>query len=164
MSILTIPSVAACFVLFVSDFGWSVHSPDERRQTLCGTLDYLPPEMIEGQAHDHTADIWSLGVLMYEFLIGNPPFLATQYGETYRRISKVDLRFPADKPISNEAKDLIKKMLVHDGAKRIKLSQLPQHPFILKFEQQPNATPAAATPTLAVAPITAPPAAPANTQ
>ena len=39
---------------------------DPRRTTLCGTLDYLPPEMVEGQPHTHSADVWSLGVLMYE--------------------------------------------------------------------------------------------------
>jgi aurora kinase len=38
--------------LKIADFGWSVHAPNERRKTLCGTLDYLPPEMIEGKEHD----------------------------------------------------------------------------------------------------------------
>jgi len=38
--------------LKIADFGWSVHAPHARRQTLCGTLDYLPPEMIEGRDHD----------------------------------------------------------------------------------------------------------------
>lgn len=55
--------------LQIADFGWAVHTAkntDPRRTTLCGTLDYLPPEMIEGQPHTHSADVWSLGVLMYE--------------------------------------------------------------------------------------------------
>lgn len=38
--------------LKIADFGWSVHAPNNRRHTLCGTLDYLPPEMIEGRYHD----------------------------------------------------------------------------------------------------------------
>jgi len=50
----------------IADFGWSVHAPGSRRTTMCGTLDYLPPEMIEGREHDDTADVWSLGVLAYE--------------------------------------------------------------------------------------------------
>ena len=53
----------------IADFGWAVHTAkntDPRRTTLCGTLDYLPPEMVEGQPHTHSADVWSLGVLMYE--------------------------------------------------------------------------------------------------
>ena len=43
--------------LKIADFGWSVHAPSSRRKTLCGTLDYLPPEMIEGQAHDNKVDV-----------------------------------------------------------------------------------------------------------
>ena len=60
--------------LKIADFGWSVHAPSNRRQTLCGTLDYLPPEMIEGKEHTAQVDLWSLGVLCYEFLVGSPPF------------------------------------------------------------------------------------------
>ena len=62
--------------LKVADFGWSVHAPNSRRRTLCGTLDYLPPEMVEGKEHDSAVDNWSLGVLAYEFLTGGPPFEA----------------------------------------------------------------------------------------
>jgi len=62
--------------LKIADFGFSVHAPNSRRTTMCGTLDYLPPEMIEGSAHDKNVDIWSLGVLTYEFLVGKPPFEA----------------------------------------------------------------------------------------
>lgn len=47
-----------------------------RRRTLCGTLDYLPPEMVEGREHTSYVDNWSLGVLTYEFLTGGPPFEA----------------------------------------------------------------------------------------
>jgi serine/threonine protein kinase len=65
----------------IADFGWSVHAPSSRRTTLCGTLDYLPPEMIENKEHDHTVDNWSLGVLAYEFLCGAPPFEAEGHSE-----------------------------------------------------------------------------------
>lgn len=78
--------------LKIADFGWSVHAPHARRTTLCGTMDYLPPEMIEGQDHDDLVDVWSLGVLMYEFLVGTPPFEASGAHETYRRITKVCAR------------------------------------------------------------------------
>lgn len=79
-----------------------------RRTTLCGTLDYLPPEMIEGKTHDEKVDLWSLGVLCYEFLAGKPPFETESYDETYKRIIRVDLRFPPC--ISDGARDLISKV------------------------------------------------------
>ena len=44
----------------IADFGWSVHAPSGRRKTLCGTLDYLPPEMIEGKEYEETVDVWAL--------------------------------------------------------------------------------------------------------
>ena len=78
----------------IADFGWSIHAPTSRRQTLCGTLDYLPPEMVEGKEHDETVDIWTLGILLYEFLVGSPPFETESHSATYKRITAVDLRFP----------------------------------------------------------------------
>jgi serine/threonine protein kinase len=49
--------------------------------TLCGTLDYLPPEMVEGREHGSGVDVWGLGVLAYELLFGNPPFEAAGHHE-----------------------------------------------------------------------------------
>jgi aurora kinase len=116
--------------LKIADFGWSVHAPNDRRNTLCGTLDYLPPEMVEGKDHDHAVDLWSLGVLCYEFLVGSPPFEAKGHNETYRRISKVDLKFPSN--IGAEAKDLISQLLVKQPNKRLALDKVLEHPFIVK--------------------------------
>ena len=75
---------------------------------MCGTLDYLPPEMVEGAMHDEKVDLWSLGVLCFEFLCGKPPFEAQGHRETYKRISKVDLHFPSH--VSEGARDLIAKV------------------------------------------------------
>ena len=118
----------------IADFGWSVHAPTSRRNTLCGTLDYLPPEMIEGRDHDEQVDVWSLGVLMYEFLVGVPPFEAEGHSATYRRISRVDLQFP--KWMKDDAKDLISKLLQKEPNKRIALESIPSHPFILRNARQ----------------------------
>lgn len=49
----------------------------------------------QGRAHDEMVDVWSLGVLLYEFLVGHPPFEAEGHSATYRRIARVDLNFPA---------------------------------------------------------------------
>ncbi|XP_064420277.1 aurora kinase A-B [Latimeria chalumnae] len=115
--------------LKIADFGWSVHAPSSRRTTLCGTLDYLPPEMIEGRMHDEKVDLWSLGVLCYEFLVGHPPFEAKTYEETYRRISKVEFRFPPF--VTEGARDLILKLLKHNPNQRLPIENVLEHPWIV---------------------------------
>ncbi|KAM0346866.1 hypothetical protein ACHAPU_005206 [Fusarium lateritium] len=117
----------------ISDFGWSVHAPNNRRKTMCGTLDYLPPEMIKPGTSDNfyneKVDLWSLGVLTYEFLVGEAPFEDTPV-MTQRRIARADMSIPTW--VSPEATDLIKKLLVLDPEKRIPLEQIQQHPWIIK--------------------------------
>lgn len=95
--------------LKIGDFGWSVHAPSDRRHTLCGTLDYLPPEMVEGKEHNAKVDLWALGVLCYEFIVGAPPFEdLSGHGATYKRIRNVDLHVPDY--VSAEAADLITRV------------------------------------------------------
>lgn len=97
----------------ISDFGWSVHAPGKRRTTYCGTLDYLPPEMVAlggmDGSYDERVDLWSLGVLTYEFLVGEAPFEDTP-AMTTRRIARGDVRIPSF--VSPEARDLIQKVSV----------------------------------------------------
>ncbi|BBN18798.1 aurora kinase, other [Marchantia polymorpha subsp. ruderalis] len=116
--------------LKIADFGWSVHTCN-RRKTLCGTLDYLPPEMVEGKEHDTGVDVWSLGILCFEFLYGFPPFEAAKHSETYKRIIRVDLKFPQKPVVSAAAKDLICKLLVKNSTLRLPLKQVLSHPWIV---------------------------------
>lgn len=118
----------------IADFGWSVHAPTSRRNTMCGTLDYLPPEMVEGREHDEKVDVWSLGVLLYEFLVGDPPFEASSHTATYRRISRVDLKFP--RQVSEDAQDLIRRLLVKDPTKRMNLDDIKNHPWVLRIQKK----------------------------
>ncbi|KAL2136573.1 hypothetical protein VTI74DRAFT_2878 [Chaetomium olivicolor] len=117
----------------ISDFGWSVHAPNNRRKTLCGTLDYLPPEMIKSGSKDNwyneKVDLWSLGVLTYEFLVGEAPFEDTPI-MTQKRIARADMTIP--EWVSKEAKDLIKRLLVLDPEKRLSLEEVQNHPWIIK--------------------------------
>ncbi|KAF7317668.1 Kinase-like protein [Mycena kentingensis (nom. inval.)] len=133
--------------LKIGDFGWSVHAPGLRRMTLCGTLDYLPPEMVEGKEHNEKVDYWALGVLTYEFLLGAPPFEDRNGApNTYKRIARVDLKFPSN--ISPDAKDLITKasfftsvsaltkrtqLLKYNPQDRLPLTDVQRHPWIVKY-------------------------------
>ena len=168
----------------LADFGWSVHAPSSRRTTLCGTLDYLPPEMIENKEHDHTVDNWSLGVLAYEFLCGAPPFEAEGHSEvrrgcmrfyfrptcpltsptpsfflqTYRRIVRVDLRFPSH--VSQEAQDFIRRLLRKDAKSRMPLSKVKEHPWVIRYSTEAGLSLVSTTGALAAPPSAVTPAPP----
>ncbi|KAL3651909.1 hypothetical protein CASFOL_004911 [Castilleja foliolosa] len=117
--------------LKIADFGWSVQSRS-KRHTICGTPDYFAPEMVENKTHDYAVDNWTLGVLCYELLYGVPPFEAESQRDTFKRIINVDLSFPSTHGVTDEAKDLICKLLVKDSSKRLSLEKILEHPWIVK--------------------------------
>ncbi|CAI0409050.1 unnamed protein product [Linum tenue] len=117
--------------LKIADFGWSVHTFN-RRRTMCGTLDYLPPEMVESVEHDASVDIWSLGVLCYEFLYGTPPFEAREHSDTYRRYVQVSFRLPVCPYYHLLLSLLHLQMLVKDSFQRLPLHKLLEHPWIIQ--------------------------------
>ncbi|XP_063108425.1 aurora kinase C isoform X2 [Cavia porcellus] len=112
----------------IADFGWSVHTLSLRRKTMCGTMDYLPPEIVMGSTYDEKVDLWCVGVLCYELLVGSPPFESPSHSETYRRILKVDMRFPLSMPAG--AQDLISRLLRFQPMERLPLSQVAVHPWV----------------------------------
>ena len=118
-------------VLKLADFGWSIHAPSNKRKTFCGTLDYLPPEMLENHKHDEWVDLWCLGVLIYEFCAGKPPFESDTQMKTINKIKKLELEFPSF--FSKELQDLISKLLKKKPSERINLDQVRQHPWIKKY-------------------------------
>ena len=130
--------------LKIADFGWSVHAPSGRRATVCGTLDYLPPEMIERKGHDSRADVWCMGVLMYEMLYGRPPFAGQsdvteqpeEEKDVWRRIARVEVKWEGGGAggcgVSEEALDLMRRLLVKEPKSRLPLSRVLTHPFIVR--------------------------------
>jgi len=114
----------------IADFGWSVHAPSLRRQTLCGTLDYLPPEMVENKRHDEKVDHWCIGVLCYELLVGKPPFESQSSHETYQKIVSCRVQFP--EYVSSGARSLILGLLQLKPSNRLSLKEVRQHPWIVE--------------------------------
>ncbi|EGV96668.1 Serine/threonine-protein kinase 13 [Cricetulus griseus] len=101
----------------IADFGWSVHTPSLRRKTMCGTLDYLPPEMIEGRTYNEKVDLWCIGVLCYELLVGQPPFESSSHNETYKRILKKPFECPECGRAFKHRPYLKRHQRIHSGEK-----------------------------------------------
>ncbi|TQV95193.1 serine/threonine protein kinase [Cordyceps javanica] len=119
--------------LKLADFGYSVHSPGNRRRTLCGTLDYLPPEMLNQRhvSYSRAVDQWTLGVLTYEFLTGEAPF-DDQPHMTKKRIVAGDMK-PLPLSICPEARHFVYSLMEQDPAKRLPLTEVMNHPWIKMY-------------------------------
>ncbi|KAH8255132.1 hypothetical protein KR038_005025 [Drosophila bunnanda] len=112
--------------LKLADFGWSAHTPNNKRRTLCGTLDYLPPEMVNNSSYDDSVDQWCLGILCYEFLVGCAPFESNSTESTYNKIRRLEVHYPSH--LSKGSKELISGLLRLQN--RIGLVAVMTHPWV----------------------------------
>lgn len=123
--------------LKITDFGFAKEISD-RTYTLCGTPDYMAPEVIAGKGHSFGVDWWTLGILMFEMLSSTPPFVDHDENKKYKKILKCHVKFP--RFFSKPAKTLIlgllrKKQTRRLGVKRGGPDLIRAHPF---FSQAPG--------------------------
>jgi len=102
--------------LKITDFGFAKVVPN-KTFTLCGTPDYLAPEIVTGQGHGKPVDWWTLGVLIYEMIASYPPFFDDEPMMTYRKIISCKLKFP--KCLSSDSKTIISRFLNPHPMKRL---------------------------------------------
>ncbi|XP_072273656.1 serine/threonine-protein kinase PLK1 [Pyxicephalus adspersus] len=113
----------------IGDFGLAtkVEFDGERNKTLCGTPNYIAPEVLGKKGHSFEVDIWSIGCIMYTLLVGKPPFETSCLKETYLRIKKNEYSIP--KHINPVAAALIQKMLHSDPPSRPTIDDLLNDEF-----------------------------------
>ncbi|KAK1943933.1 cAMP-dependent protein kinase catalytic subunit alpha [Phytophthora citrophthora] len=109
----------------------SEQTQNARNLTLCGSMDYMAPEILLHQSHDHRVDIWSFGIIMYELLLGKTPFYHENPRELGRRITHDNLEFPNDfEEECPVACDLINQLLVKNPDERLSsMDKIKQHRF-----------------------------------
>ncbi|CAH9061661.1 unnamed protein product [Cuscuta europaea] len=101
----------------LTDFGLAKQfEADKRSNSMCGTVDYMSPEIILGKGHDKAADWWSVGILLFEMLTGKPPFIGNRE-KVQQKIIKERIKLPTY--LSSEAHSLLKGLLQKDSSKRI---------------------------------------------
>ena len=125
--------------LKLADFGMAKKlKDDEKTLTLCGTPEYLAPEIITMEGHDKTVDWWSLGILLFEMLYGKSPFYTENINRMYDLIKTSPVKFPKKVNLSEEAKDIIQKLLEKNPKKRLGsqngIEEIKNHPFFAKID------------------------------
>lgn len=101
--------------LKLTDFGFA-KIVKKRTYTLCGTPEYIAPEIILNKGHGKGVDWWTVGVLCYEMLAGIDPFNAADPMQIYQNIIRGNIRFP--RSFHSSARSLVKHLLVADLSKR----------------------------------------------
>jgi len=102
--------------------------------SFCGTLEYMAPEVVKKNRYGKPADWWSVGVLLYDMLTGNPPFRHRHDNVLYKKILTDKLKMP--KYISSECQSLIRGLLQRDIKKRFKVDAIKRHAFFRSINWQ----------------------------
>ena len=116
----------------IGDFGLAtkISSPAERHVTMCGTPNFISPEVATRSSHGLEADVWGLGCLLYTLLVGRPPFDTAGVRSTLTKVVMADYHLPDHLGLSHEVRDLIDHLLRKNPAERIKLREINSHPWM----------------------------------
>ncbi len=116
----------------LSDFGFAkiLKKDDSMYNTICGSPIYMAPEIIKHNNYDIKTDLWSIGVIMYEIIVGKPPYKASTHYELICKIDKNPIFIPTSIKISDDCRDLIHGLLQKNPQKRITWNNFFQHDWL----------------------------------
>lgn len=132
-SLVPTVGVASLPMLKIADFGFARHLPStSMAETLCGSPLYMAPEILRYEKYDARADLWSVGTVLYEMVVGKPPFRAQNHVELLRKIEKINDVITFDKAISigRDMKTVIRKLLKKSPLDRVSYEDFFQDPVI----------------------------------
>jgi len=118
----------------IGDFGLACKLlfDGERKKTLCGTPNYIAPEVLDGKnGHSYEVDTWSIGVVLYTCLVGKPPFETQDVKSTYKLIKANSYSFPERLEISEVAKRLVRRVLQSNPEARPTIDEVLADEFFL---------------------------------
>lgn len=121
-------------MLKLADFGFARVLPSTSlAETLCGSPLYMAPEILRYERYDATADLWSVGTVLYEMAAGRPPFRASNHVELLRKIeaSNDSIKFPRESNLSSDMKLLIRALLKKSPSERITFDNFFSHPVVV---------------------------------
>lgn len=137
-------------MLKIADFGFARSLPaTSLAETLCGSPLYMAPEILRYEKYDAKADLWSVGTVLYEMIVGKPPFRASNHVELLRKIERGDdrIKFPEDNPASEDLKKLIRLLLKRNPVERMTFPDFFENniivdeiPGLIREDQQPSAS------------------------
>ncbi|XP_077498660.1 serine/threonine-protein kinase PLK1-like [Amblyomma americanum] len=119
-------------LLKVADFGLATRVPYswQLKRSICGTTNYMAPEMLSQKGYSYAADIWAVGCITYKLLVGRPPFDSPSNAETVDRIKRNKFEIPST--VSPEARTLIRWILQPEPARRPSIEAIMHHEFMMK--------------------------------
>eukprot|EP00051_Salpingoeca_urceolata_P012498 m.154737 g.154737 ORF g.154737 m.154737 type:complete len:494 (+) comp17508_c0_seq3:301-1782(+) len=118
-------------LLKVADFGFACQLLEsDGKQSMRGSPLYMAPEMVAAGSYDARADLWSIGVILFESLFGFAPFTSETYAELWQKISAAEVVIPDHPPLSTDCRRLLRGLLCRDPDERLGFKEFFADPFV----------------------------------
>ena len=127
--------ISASGIIKICDFGFARAIDNKTMITsIKGTPLYMAPELLKEYPYNKKADLWSLGVILYELYVGQPPFYTNSFNVLMNKIMKEEIRYPES--MSSDFKDFLRGLLVKNPKDRWDWPKILDHPFLKENEKE----------------------------